>query len=214
MPLLLGDNFQVVGVVKDFYFDSFHTKIEPAALINRPGGNIAVRIRPENIPRTLALLKNCFESKTKGQPFDYFFLDDAFDALYRKEMRTGEIFRIFAFLSIFIACLGLLGLTGFVVERRIKEIGIRKVLGASVPRLMALLTKEFAALVLIANLLAWPIAYFAMKKWLDNFAYRIGISVWIFLGATAGALFIALITISFQTARVALTNPVNTLRYE
>ena len=207
---------QVVGVVKDFYFASFHTKIEPLALQFSPGGagNIAVRIRPGNLPRTLARLKAGFESKTRSQPFDYFFLDDAFNRLYQKEMRAGEIFRIFAFLTIIIACLGLSGLTAFAVERRTKEIGIRKVLGASVPRLMTLLTKEFAALVLIANLLAWPVAYFAMNKWLQNFAYKINLSLVIFLGAAAGALLIALVTISFQTSRAALANPVDTLRYE
>jgi putative ABC transport system permease protein len=141
-------------------------------------------------------------------------MDDAYNRLYKKEQRTGELFGTFAFIGIIIACLGLLGLASFSVERRTKEIGIRKVLGASASRIAGLLTREFLLLVIIANVIAWPIAYFTMHLWLQNFAYRIPISIWVFILAVTAALGIAIITISTQTLRAALSNPVDSLRYE
>ena len=208
------DEYHVIGVVKDFYFDSLHQKIEPMMFLLGRGSRIAVRIKPGNLSKTVALLKNIFERNTQSQPFDFFFLDDRFDQIYQKDQRTGEIFGYFSLLAIFIACLGLLGLASFTVERRTKEIGIRRVLGASAYRIVALLGKEYVRLVVIANIIAWPVAFFAMKKWLQNFAYRIDLSVWMFVLAAAAALFIAIVTVSYQTFRAALANPIDTLRYE
>ncbi len=212
---LLGkDEKHVIGVVKDFYFDSLHQKIEPMMFMLGRGSRIAVRVRPGNVQKTVALLKDVFERNTQSQPFDFFFLDDRFNQIYRKEQRTGEIFGYFSLLAIFIACLGLLGLASFTVERRTKEIGIRRVLGASASRIVTLLGKEYIRLVVIANIIAWPVGYFVMKRWLQNFAYRIDINIWMFILAAAAALVIAFFTVSYQTFKAALANPADTLRYE
>jgi putative ABC transport system permease protein len=204
----------VIGVVKDFNFMSFHEPMGPLVLIPSDGEKLAIRIRPGDVPKTISLLRDVFERNTKTQPFDFFFLDDDFNALYRKERRTGEIFGAFAIVAVIIACLGLLGLAAFSVERRTKEIGIRKVLGASAPYLAFRLGREFLGLVLIANVIALPIAYFAMSRWLRDFAYRIGLTAWPFLLAAAGALVFAFLTVSTQTLRAASADPVETLRYE
>ncbi len=206
--------YEVVGVVEDFHFASLHSKIEPMALIYETGRQLAVRIRAGDVERTMGVLRSVFEKNTHGQPFDFFFLDDAFDALYRREIRAGEIFGAFAGLAVFIACLGLLGLTSYNVSRRTKEIGIRKVLGASVPALVLLLNRDFIRLVLIGNLLAWPLAYFAMSQWLENFAYRISIKPWIFLLASGLSLVGAFLVVGIQTAKAAVENPSDALRYE
>lgn len=208
------DEYNVIGVVKDFYFASLHQRIKPMMFLLREGPRIAVRVRSGNIQKTVALLKDVFERNTQTQPFDFFFLDDRFNQLYKKEQRTGEIFGYFSLLAIFIACLGLLGLASFTVERRTKEIGIRRVLGASAYRIVTLLGKEYVRLVLIANVIAWPVAYLVMNRWLQNFAYRININVWMFILAAAGVLFIAFITVSYQTLKAAFANPADTLRYE
>jgi putative ABC transport system permease protein len=212
--LSMGDSCRIIGVVKDFYFDSFHSSLEPMVLFFERGDNLAVRIRPGDVQRTVALLKDVFERNAKSQPWEFSFYDDDFNALYRKEQRTGEIFGAFAGLAIFIAGLGLLGLAAFAVERRTKEIGIRKVLGASAPYLAFRLSREFLGLVLLANIIAWPLAYFAMSWWLRDFAYRIGLTAWPFLLAAAGALVFAFLTVSTQTFRAASADPVETLRYE
>ncbi len=208
------DFTRVIGVVEDFHFASFHQEIEPMALAFESGSNIAVRIRPGDVSGRVELIRRVFENNSKSQPFDFFFLDDSFNALYKKEQRTGEIFGYFSLLAIFIACLGLLGLASFTVERRTKEIGIRKILGAPVSKLVGLLTKDFVRMVILANVIAWPVAYFAMRQWLDNFAYRIDLTLGIFLLAAGAALLIAFITISTQTLKAALSDPVDTLRYE
>ena len=212
---LLGrDENHVIGVVKDFYYSSLHQKIEPMMFLLGGGRRIAVRVRPGNVQNSVALLKDVFERNTQSQPFDFFFLDDRFNQIYQKDQRTGEIFGYFSMLAIFIACLGLLGLASFTVERRTKEIGIRRVLGASAYRIVTLLGKEYIRLVVIANIIAWPVGYFAMKKWLQNFAYRININVWMFILAAVGVLFIAFITVSYQTLKAAFANPADTLRHE
>ena len=206
--------YEVVGIVKDFHFASLHSRIGPMALLFGKGKMLAIRIRPGNVFQTLQVLRSVFEKNSHGQPFDFFFLDDAFDALYRKEIRTGEIFRAFAGLAVLIACLGLFGLTSFNVARRTKEIGIRKILGASVSRLVLLLNQDLVRLVIIGNLLAWPIAYFAMNKWLENFAYRISIGPEIFLLSSILSLAVALLVVVAKTVKAALVNPSETLRYE
>lgn len=208
------DYTRVIGVVKDFHFASFHTEIEPMVLAFESGGNIAVRIQPGNVSSRIELIRTVFENHSKSQPFDFYFLDDSFNELYQKEQRSGEIFGYFSLLAIFLACLGLLGLASFAVERRTKEIGIRKILGAPVSRILGLLTREFVRMVILANVIAWPVAYFAMRRWLDNFAYRIDLTLGTFLLAAGAALLIAFVTISTQTLRAALSNPVDTLRYE
>jgi putative ABC transport system permease protein len=149
-----------------------------------------------------------------GYPFNYRFMDEAIDSLYRSELQIGTIFRYFAILAIFISCLGLFGLASYMAEQRTKEIGIRKVLGATVTNILLLLSKEFAKWVLIANIIAWPVAYFAMNKWLQGYAYRINIAVWSFVLAAALALAIALFTVSYQAVRAATANPADALRYE
>jgi putative ABC transport system permease protein len=208
------DKMRFRGVVKDFRFKTFHNPMAPSALFPSEGNNLAVRVRPGDVSNTIALLKQAFQKVSTAQPWDFSFFDDEFDALCRKERRTGQIFGAFAFLAIFIACLGLLGLAAFAIERRTKEIGIRKVLGASALSLAVKLSREFVALVILANVVAWPVAYFAMSKWLQSFAYRISLGPWTFLLAALGALRVAVLTVSTQTLRAASTDPVKSLRYE
>jgi putative ABC transport system permease protein len=213
--LLFGKTeYQVAGIVKDFHFASLHNKIEPLALIYEEGNKIAVRLRPGDLVKTMGLLRSVFEKNSHGQPFDFFFLDDAFNTLYEKEVRAGKMFGAFSALAVLIACLGLLGLTSFNVARRVREIGIRKVLGASITRLVLLLNKDFLRLVLIANVLAWPLAYWAMNKWLEAFAYRIPVRPWTLLLASVLSLAVALAVTAGQTVKAALTNPTESLRYE
>jgi putative ABC transport system permease protein len=149
-----------------------------------------------------------------NRPFEYTFLDDSFDAQYRAEERLGKIFSVFSALAIFIACLGLFGLASFTVEQRTKEIGIRKVLGSSVSGIVILLSKQFAKWVLLANILAWPIAYFTLNMWLKGFAYRINIALVTFMFSAGLSFAVALATIFYQTIRAAAANPVEALRYE
>ena len=149
-----------------------------------------------------------------AHPFEYSFMDETFDKLYRSEEKLSQIFSIFSLLAVFIASLGLFGLALFTVKQRTQEIGIRKILGASLGKIFVLLSKEFAILVLIANIAAWPIAYFLMSKWLQNFAYRIDMPVWVFISSAAIAFVIALLTISYQAIKAATANPVDSLRYE
>ncbi len=206
---------EVAGVVKDFHYQSLHHQIEPLIIMT---GNwfeyFAIRIRSDDVAGTLGFLKAQWKEIAPNKPFDYFFLDDDYDKLYRTEEQIGTLFGLFSILAIFVASLGLFGLASFTAQLRIKEIGIRKVLGASVSNLVLMLSKEFALLVGIANLIAWPIAYYAMHRWLQDFAYRIDLEIWAFLLSGFLALFIALTTVSYQAWKVARTNPVDALRYE
>ena len=207
---------KIIGVVKDFQFRSLKDEITPLFIHIWPQNTyiFAIRISPENIPETLAFIENKWKELDPAHPFEYSFMDESFDRLYRSEERLGQIFGVFSILAIFIASLGLFGLSLFMAEQRSKEIGIRKVLGASVGRIFVLLSKEFAILVFIANVIAWPAAYFLMQKWLQNFAYRVVAKSWIFVLSAAIAFFIALATISFQVVKAALADPVKSLRYE
>jgi putative ABC transport system permease protein len=207
---------RIIGVVEDFHFKSLHQAIEPIVLELSPNayGYVIVRIQPQNIPQTLAFLEEKMRQFSPSYPFNYFFQDEYFDNLYRNEERLREVFGYFTFLAIFIACLGLFGLASFTTEKRIKEIGIRKVLGASVAGIVGLLSKDFVRLVLVAIAVATPLAYFAMNRWLQDFAYRINISWWVFALAGGMALVIALLTVSTQAIKAALANPVDSLRYE
>ena len=207
----------IIGIINDFHMESLHTKIGPTAVILvgvRPSVLLSVRVRPGDLQKTLGFLENQWKEFTNNQPFEYVFFDDQFDMLYRAEIQAGKVITAFACLAVFIACLGLLGLASFTVSQRTKEIGVRKVLGATTSGILVLLNKDFVKRVLMANLIAWPLAYYAMNKWLQSFAYRIRISIWMFLAAAVVALLIALFTVSYQTIRAARGNPVDSLRYE
>jgi len=205
----------VVGVVKDFHFQSLREAIRPLGLfIGRNLNYLAVRIQPGDISGTLAAFETQWKTFAPGQPFTYSFLDRDVDALYQADQRTGSLFGTFALLAIMIACLGLFGLAAFTAEQRTKEIGVRKVLGASVGGIVLLLSKEFTKLVALAFVVAAPLAYFATNRWLQDFAFQADFSWWIFVLAGLAALTIAWLTVSYQSIRAALTNPVEALRYE
>jgi putative ABC transport system permease protein len=173
-----------------------------------------VRLQSGNTPKYLSGLENKWKGFVPDSPFDYSFLDSEFESLYRSEQSMGTVFAIFTFLSIFVACLGLFGLSIYTLARRTKEIGVRKVLGATVQNIVALVSKDFLKLVLISAIIAFPIAWLAMSKWLEDFAYRITIGWAVFAFASITALLIALFTISFQAIRAARANPVSSLRSE
>jgi len=213
--------YTVVGVVKDFHFQSLHQEITPLIFINseRFGGNagnnlIVARVKPENFQQTLSQIEQLWQSFAADQPFDYSFLDENLAALYQAEQRTQRVFGFFSVLAIFIACMGLLGLAAYAISQRTKEIGIRKVLGASVGKITLMLSMDFLKLIFVAALIAFPIAWWAMNRWLEDFAYRVNIEWWIFAVALFLAISIALITISFQAIRAAVANPVKSLRAE
>jgi len=207
---------QVVGVVKDFNFLSLHRKIEPVALWLQPGeiNYLSVKLKPENTYETLNFIENTMKKFSANYPFEYYFLDDSFNNMYEEEQKLGSIFGYVSVLAIFIACLGLFGLVSFTIEKRTKEIGIRKALGASITNIVFLFSKEFIKLVIIANIVAWPIAYYAMSTWLQNFEYRIHIGFMIFIVAALYAFAIVILTVGSQTMKIALANPVDSLRYE
>lgn len=211
-------NNQVVGIVENFHFKSLHREIEPLLLhTGQIWGNIqylSVRISTGDVAGTLEFLKNKWHSFSPNYPFDYFFLDDHFGRQYEAERRMRTIFRYFTFLTIFIACLGLLGLASFATEQRTKEIGIRKTLGASVPGITILLCREFIILVLLANLLALPAGWYLMSRWLENFAYKTPSGPDIYLLAGFLAVAIAMATVIFQAGKAATSNPVDALKYE
>jgi len=207
---------RVIGVVKDFQFQSLKNEINPLVIHIWPANThvFAMRIQPENTPGTLAFIKRKWRKLDPAHPFEYSFLDETFDRLYRNEEELGQIFSVFALLAIVIASLGIFGLALFMVEQRTKEIGIRKVLGASMGKIFLLLSKEFAVLVLTANLFAWPAAYVFMRQWLQNFAYRVNMGLGIFVLSAVTAFVVALLTISVHAMKAALANPVDSLRYE
>jgi len=207
---------EVIGVVRDFHSHSLHKPIEPVVLsLQKEFANYAaVKIRPGKIPETLTALAAAWKQVLPGRPFDFFFFDENVARMYAAEQRTGRMFGAGALLSLFLSALGLFGLASFSAAKRTREIGIRKTLGASVRDISVLLSKEFAVLFLVANLIAWPIAYFLMKKWLMSFAYRISAGPRIFLLASAVACLILIAAVGSQALKAALTNPVDALRYE
>ncbi|WP_448701251.1 ABC transporter permease [Mucilaginibacter sp. AW1-3] len=213
--------FTVIGVLKDFNTTSFRNSIAPYALFyttsktyNIRSSYLTVRIRPGNYAETLSSIQNKWRQFAPSLPFDYSFMDAEFDSLYRSDQTMGKVLTVFTALSVAVACMGLLGLAMFTAERRTKEIGIRKVLGASVQNVVAMLSREFVKLVLIASLLAFPVAWFAMNKWLQDFVYRTNISWWIFILASVLTMAITLVTISFQSIKAAIANPVKSLKSE
>lgn len=213
---IFGRPRTVIGVVQDFNFQTLHAEISPLALRNAGDQYLfaSIRLSTQNIPQTLAGIGKIFQKFAAQTPFEYFFFDDYFENLYRREENFGKTIGYFALLAIVISSLGLFGLAFFISEQRTKEIGIRKVLGASVSGIVGMLSKEFAKWAVLANILAWPAAYLIMHKWLQNFAYRIDIEIGIFALAGALALIIALVSVSYQSVKAATAHPADTLRYE
>ena len=213
---VFGRPWIVVGVVKDFNFQSLHTEVGPLALRNAGDQYlfVSIKLSTEKIPQVLAQVEKIFGKLAPQAPFEYFFFDDFFENLYRREENFGKTMGYFALLAIIISSLGLFGLAYFITEQRTKEIGIRKVLGASDASIVGMLSREFAKWAVLANVLAWPAAYLIMRKWLQNFAYRIDIRIGIFVLAGALALIIALISVGCQSVRAATSHPADTLRYE
>jgi len=216
----LGGEGKIIGVTENFHIQSFRSKIEPVVLQLQAssswhsGGSILARITPGNIPSTMDYIKKMMLKYAPHSTFNYQFLDAKFDAMYRTERRLASIVAIFTFIAIMIACLGLYGLSTFSADRRTKEIGIRKVLGATITNIVGLLSKDFLKLVLLGFILAIPVAWYAMHKWLQDFAYHIKIGAGVFMIAGIGAILIAILTISWQSVRAALANPVDSLRSE
>ncbi|MFC2088089.1 ABC transporter permease [Calditrichota bacterium] len=212
-----GKTGKVVGIVKDFNFHSLHRNIEPLFLfLDSKGRNyfLSVKIVAGTIKETLHNIEKTITSFTSKYPFEYNFFDQIFNQAYREEIRMEQLFKVCALITIFISCMGLLGLALYSVEKRTKEIGIRKVLGATASGITVWLSKEFAIWIVIANLIAWPTAWFFMNKWLQNFAYKSGIELWIFIFSGCIALVIALLAVSSQSIKAARANPVKALRYE
>jgi putative ABC transport system permease protein len=209
---------KLIGVFNDFHFESMHQTIVPLVLLvpRNPSnyGNISVKISGTNIPGTLKEIEKVWKKFLPETPFQFTFLDENFNRLYEAEQRQKTLFTIFACLAIFIACLGLFGLSAFSISQRVKEIGIRKVLGADVKSIVTLLSKDFMILVAISAIIAFPVAWYAMHKWLEDFAYRIDIQWWVFLFAGILAGLVAFLTIGFQAVKAAGTNPVKNLRTE
>ncbi len=203
---------KVVGVVKNFYYKSMHNLVEPLVMIHRTDAPwfISLKIQPSDLPKVKALWQRLFPDKV----FDYTFLDEAYAAQYRKDTVTMYLFGCFTLLAIFISCLGLYGLVALMTARRTKEIGIRKVLGASVTAIVTMLSKDFVRLIFVAIVIASPLSWWAMNEWLQNFAYRIGIEWWMSVVAGSGAVVVALLTVSWQAIRAAMANPVDSLRNE
>jgi putative ABC transport system permease protein len=218
-PRGIEQKYQIVGVVRNFNYKSLHEPIRPLAIRLFPargfvGQFVTVRLAPGDHLSTISFIEKIWKKYAGDEEFSWNFLDDSLQKLYAADQRTNEIAGAFSVLAIFIASLGLLGLAAFVTEQRTKEIGIRKVLGASVAEIVALLSKEFVKWVLIANVVAWPLAYYVMNNWLKNFAYRTDMSIWIFAVSGILALLIALLTVSSHAIKAATANPVEALRYE
>jgi putative ABC transport system permease protein len=212
------DEGKIIGIVKNFHASSLHSEIGPVifTLSQRHGSHsyIFVKIRPNDISGILSDLEKKAGEFAPNNLFEYSFLDDEFNRQYGSDKRRGEIYKSFTFLAIFISCLGLFGMASFTAEQRTKEIGIRKVLGASIANIIALISKDFLVLLFVSNVIAWPVAYYLMNKLLNNYAYRTGIAVWVFIVSGIAAVFIALFTVCIKIVRAALFNPVNSLRYE
>jgi putative ABC transport system permease protein len=216
-----GRKGKIIGIAKNFHFSSLHHSIEPMILrIPNPEEKniyyriISVRLNANSVSQSLTFIEDTWRSFFPSEPFDYYFVDEKLNASYQAEQRMGKIFETFSFLAIFIACLGLYGLTAFSIEQKFKDIGIHKVLGASVSNIVLLISKNYLWWIIFSNAIAWPITYYAMDKWLQNFAYRTSMQWWMFILAGGAALVIALLTMSWQTVRAATTNPVESLRYE
>jgi putative ABC transport system permease protein len=211
-----GREGKIIGVAKDFHYRSLQEYIAPLSMRIEPTRTnlLSIQVSSQQLPATISAIENKWESIAPRKPFSYYFLDEFFDRQYRGEERFGKLFLNFAILAIFISCLGLLGLASYSTLQRTKEIGIRKVMGATVLNIVNLLSKDFLQLVLISFFIAVPLAWYFMYDWLKDFAYRININWWVFVAAGFVAVLIALFTISFQAIRAAVANPVKSLRTE
>jgi putative ABC transport system permease protein len=207
---------KVIGVVKDFQFQSLKSEINPLIIHIHPSSAqvFAIKTRSNDISDTLTFIKDMWEKLDPVHPFEYSFMNETFDSLYNNEEKLSQIFTVFSALAILIAILGLFGLTLFIVAQKTKEIGIRKVLGASIGNIFILVTGEFARLIIFANIIAWPVAYFLMHNWLKDFTYRISLGIWIFLVSAVLVFIITLLIVSVQVFRAAQSNPVESLKYE
>lgn len=213
----------VRGVVKDFHVTSLHQEVKPFVLVGPPENNqrngffikfMAVRLKPDHLRETIRFIEDVWKETVTDRAFEYTFLDENINRLYLAEEDFNRVAVTFTSLAIFIACLGLFGLAAYSTSQRTKEIGVRKVLGATVPGIVGLLSKEFLSLVLLANIFAWPAAYFVLQLWLERFAYRVSLSPWVFVVAAVSTLLIALATVSYQAVKAASANPVKALKYE
>ena len=205
------------GIIKDFHFIEMHQNIEPVIIFPQtrgPGNIVVARIAQGQVDSAMEYVHKIWKEVYPDHPLSYTFMDDEFNGIYRRDEVTSKIVNVFSGLAIFIACLGLLGLTSFAISQRKKEIGIRKTMGASSMCIVKIFTFSFMKWVLIANMIAWPLIYFSMSKWLQNFAYRTELDIWIFLISSFIGIMIALITISLQTFKAANSNPVEALKYE
>jgi putative ABC transport system permease protein len=220
---VIGERFRhvgvegtIIGVMKNFHYQTLRNKIEPLAIVvGQDSLNYTIiRIPPEDVSASLVLIEKTWKRVIPTYPFEYRFMDDRYDMMYRSEQRIGTLLRYFAILAVFVACLGLFGLASFMAEKRTKEIGIRKVLGASIAQVTGLMCKEFFLLVLVANVIAWPAAYFVMRKWLQSYAYRVDLGYFSFIGAMLLALFVAILSVGYQAIRAAKANPADSIRYE
>jgi putative ABC transport system permease protein len=211
-----GDTGQIIGVVKDFYYKSMHEKIGSMVITHQEEGAsyFFIKTYPSNFRQAISAAEKVWTKYIQSQPFTYTFLDDSFDILYKSDIKTSRLIFIFSIIAVIVSALGLFGLAAFTAERRTKEIGIRKVLGASITHIVNMLSKDFVVLVLIAILIASPLAWLLMNEWLQDFAYRINISVWIFISAGVLAVFIAILSVSIQAMKAAIANPVKSLRTE
>lgn len=206
---------QIIGVVKDFNFQSLKENIEPLVIAPNMDRRVAlVKFKPGNIEAAVTAVKNEYARVAPGYPFEYRFLDQQFDKLYKKDLRQQTILMVFACLAIFVACLGLFGLASFAATKRIKEIGVRKVLGSSVRGIVILLSKDLLKPVAIATCIALPVGYYGMNKWLENFAYKTSVSWWVYLLAALITFIIAFLTVGGKALRAAMDNPVKSLRTE
>jgi putative ABC transport system permease protein len=211
-----GKKGRIIGVIKDFHFSGLQQEIKPLTICLGPDDCklLSVKVSTANLPATIAAVRSEWNAIHSTKDFDYFFLDEFFDRQYRSEERFGSLFMNFAILAIIISCLGLLGLASYSTLQRTKEIGVRRVLGASVPGIVQLLSADFLKLVMIAFVISCPIAWYFMHRWLQDFAYRTSPGVWVFAGSGIVAVGIAFATISYQAIKAALANPVKSLRSE
>jgi putative ABC transport system permease protein len=207
---------KVIGVVQDFHYKSLHEKVVPSVIqiYDSVVFKVAVKLKTADVKSTIAFINTTWNKFSPGYPLDYKFMDETYGKMYASEDKLGKLFWIFTMMAIVVGCMGLFALAAFSAEQRVKEIGIRKVLGASVFSILGLLSKRFIILVLLASLIAFPVAWWAMNKWLEDFPYRVSVSWWVFAIAALSAVIIALITVSFQSIRAAIANPVKSLRTE
>jgi putative ABC transport system permease protein len=220
---LFGETFhanfgrsQVVGVVKNFHFQSLHQRIGPMAVVWFDGwtDTAAIKVTGSDITGAIAHIRSVWEEVSPNAPFNYAFMDETVGRLYAAEARLGRILKVFVGLAVFLSCLGLFGLSAYIAAQKTKEIGIRKVLGAKASEIVILLSKDFSKWVLLANLFAWPAAYYVSEKWLQGFAYRVRLGIAPFVLAAVSSLLLALLTVSYQSVKAATANPADAIRHE